>query len=199
MEKKWFPINSQKQFEVAAAYYTAGTAASHHLLTHPLKDPWPVLNSCTRCWSASWLPDPLVSKGSQKWDSWGGPKGRRQGGPSQGTAVARRRPPPHPRAQLTNPAITKFGVQMIFPSMRQTGRGHHRAGDIQAGCLLSQSQYWHRFPYGDVFDHMFPISHCSSLTPLNPLKFAEAIPLHTVGYVMSISKRTNEIYRITSN
>jgi len=34
-----FPISSQKQFEVAAAYYTAGTAASCHVLMRPLQDP----------------------------------------------------------------------------------------------------------------------------------------------------------------
>jgi len=38
-------------------------------------------------------------------------------------------------------------------------------------------------PLRRLFDHMFPISHCSSLTPLNPLKFVDAIPLHTARYV----------------
>ena len=105
-------------------------------------------------------------------------KSRHRGG--QATPLP---PHTHTHTKLTNPAITKFGVQMTFPSMRQTGRGHHRAGDIQADCLLSQSQYWHRFPLGYVFDHMLPISHCSSLTPLYPLKSVDAIPLHTVWYV----------------
>jgi hypothetical protein len=134
------------------------------------------------------------------------PKGLRNGtlevAPKEGVKVGQVKAPRWPDdapPHSHNSPITKFGVQMIFPSMRQTGRGHNRAGNIRAGCLLFQSQYWHRFSYGDVFVHMFPISHCSSVTPLNPLKFVEATLLHTAGYVVFVSIRTNEIYRITSN
>jgi hypothetical protein len=42
-------VNSSDLFEVAATDFIVATAATHHVLTRPLENPWPSLNSFTPC------------------------------------------------------------------------------------------------------------------------------------------------------
>lgn len=150
---------------MAATNFTAGIAATYHLLEHPLTNLCGVLNCSTLLGFG--IPEFLMFSGvPRKWDSWSGPRRKRHAGPGKGIAVPRRWTyPPWP---IQRP---KMLCQDDISQNSQNEPGTSCWKHTHMGCLLSQQQYCCRFWYeGDIPDHMIPISNFSPFRPLKHLR-----------------------------